>query len=163
MASAAAIGRLFPTNLVMLCHSVPLRSMSTWRSYSLRKIRHFGDSSSTGYLYFSTSPAPPPDLQRLMKQQQENLQKQRREKIRSTVNYVIAAGLAALGLSFAAVPLYRVFCQTFSYGGTVVDDIKGKSVAGMKPVNNRLIRISFRADTAGGIRWKFQPQQSEVH
>ncbi|CAG0910836.1 unnamed protein product [Cyprideis torosa] len=33
----------------------------------------------------------------------------------------------------------------------------------MKPVNNRLIRISFRADTAGGIRWKFQPQQSEVH
>lgn len=32
-------------------------------------------------------------------------------KIRSTLYYVTAAGVLAAGLSYAAVPLYRMFCQ----------------------------------------------------
>lgn len=32
-------------------------------------------------------------------------------KNRSTLNYVIALGVMTVGLSYAAVPLYRIFCQ----------------------------------------------------
>lgn len=32
-------------------------------------------------------------------------------KIRSTLNYMIAMGVMTVGLSYAAVPLYRIFCQ----------------------------------------------------
>lgn len=33
------------------------------------------------------------------------------KKIRSTLNYMIALGVMTVGLSYAAVPLYRIFCQ----------------------------------------------------
>ena len=34
-----------------------------------------------------------------------------KKRIRTTLNYVAATGILALGLTYAAVPLYRVFCQ----------------------------------------------------
>lgn len=34
-----------------------------------------------------------------------------KHKIRSTLNYMIAVGVMTVGLSYAAVPLYRIFCQ----------------------------------------------------
>lgn len=35
----------------------------------------------------------------------------RKKKIKSTLYYVSAAGVLTVGLSYAAVPLYRMFCQ----------------------------------------------------
>lgn len=34
---------------------------------------------------------------------------------RSTLNYVIAVGVMTVGLSYAAVPLYRIFCQVYYF------------------------------------------------
>lgn len=34
-----------------------------------------------------------------------------KKQIRSTLNYMIALGVMTVGLSYAAVPLYRIFCQ----------------------------------------------------
>lgn len=34
-----------------------------------------------------------------------------KKDVRSTLNYVIALGVLTVGLSYAAVPLYRIFCQ----------------------------------------------------
>lgn len=34
-----------------------------------------------------------------------------KRQIRSTLNYMIALGVMTVGLSYAAVPLYRIFCQ----------------------------------------------------
>lgn len=34
-----------------------------------------------------------------------------KHKIKSTLNYMIAVGVMTVGLSYAAVPLYRIFCQ----------------------------------------------------
>lgn len=34
-----------------------------------------------------------------------------RKNARSTMNYMIALGVMTVGLSYAAVPLYRIFCQ----------------------------------------------------
>lgn len=42
---------------------------------------------------------------------QQNLSADRKLKLRSTLYYVTAAGVLAVGLSYAAVPLYRMFCQ----------------------------------------------------
>lgn len=43
---------------------------------------------------------------------------------RSTLYYIAAAGVLALGLSYAAVPLYRIFCQVGQFG----------SVSGVPPL-----------------------------
>jgi cytochrome c oxidase assembly protein subunit 11 len=62
-----------------------------------------------------------------------------------------------LGLSFAAVPLYRIFCQITGYGGTPRID------AGASPgVVDRTITIRFNADVHSGMPWKFAPAQKQV-
>jgi hypothetical protein len=38
---------------------------------------------------------------------------EREKKLRSTVYYVVAAAVLTAGLSYAAVPLYRMFCQVY--------------------------------------------------
>lgn len=64
------------------------------------------------------------------------------------------AGLVALmlGLSFAAVPLYQLFCQVTGYGGTT------QRAEGLPAeVLEQRISIRFDANTAQGIAWRFKP------
>ncbi len=67
----------------------------------------------------------------------------------------IVAGM--IGLSFASVPLYRLFCQVTGYGGTT-------QVAEAPPgaVAERVIKVRFNADTAPELPWYFKPVQREI-
>ena len=47
------------------------------------------------------------------------LPKTTKERNKTTLLYLISAAVATVGASYAAVPLYRVFCQSTNYGGTV--------------------------------------------
>jgi cytochrome c oxidase assembly protein subunit 11 len=77
-------------------------------------------------------------------------------------NRVLALTLAGvmggmLGLSFAAVPLYRLFCQVTGYGGIPRID------AGASPgMVDRQITIRFNADTHTAMPWKFAPAQRQT-
>lgn len=77
-------------------------------------------------------------------------------------NTVIAGGLAAVivamtGLSFAAVPLYRMFCAATGFGGTPITS--GPAAPG---ATVRTIEVRFNADTNPGLPWAFAPVQREV-
>ncbi len=65
--------------------------------------------------------------------------------------------LGMVGLSFASVPLYRLFCQVTGYGGTT-------QVAEAAPgaMSDRVIKVRFNADTAPGLPWRFKPVQREI-
>ncbi|KAK9880766.1 hypothetical protein WA026_013087 [Henosepilachna vigintioctopunctata] len=91
-----------------------------------------------------------------------HMQDPQKKKIRSTLYYVTAAGIVTVGLSYAAVPLYRMFCQAYSYGGTISAGHDAKKVEGMSPIRNRPIKIKFNADTATSMKWNFKPQQKEI-
>jgi len=67
----------------------------------------------------------------------------------------IVAGM--VGLSFAAVPLYRLFCQVTGYGGTT-------QVAEAVPtaVSEREITVRFNADVDPQLPWSFSPMQRAV-
>lgn len=86
----------------------------------------------------------------------------RNKKIRSTLYYVSAAGVLTVGLSYAAVPLYRMFCQAYSYGGTTSVGHDTSKIEAMKSLKHRPIRVLFNADTASSMRWNFKPQQNEI-
>ena len=62
-----------------------------------------------------------------------------------------------VGMSFAAVPLYRMFCAATGYGGT--PKIGAGRSAG---VSGQTIRVRFNADTNPGLPWTFAPDQKEV-
>uniref|UniRef100_T1JEH7 Cytochrome c oxidase assembly protein COX11, mitochondrial n=1 Tax=Strigamia maritima TaxID=126957 RepID=T1JEH7_STRMM len=67
-----------------------------------------------------------------------------------------------VGLSYAAVPMYRIFCQATSYGGEISRDIDSDKVEKMKPIAHRQIKIQFNADTSSNMQWNFKPQQREI-
>lgn len=61
------------------------------------------------------------------------------------------------GLSFAAVPLYRLFCEATGYGGT-----PQIGPAASPGVIDRRITVRFDANTSPGLPWRFSPEQNQV-
>lgn len=59
----------------------------------------------------------------------------------NTVRYIVATTIVVLGLSYAAVPLYRLFCQASGYGGTVTKTDAGEKVEQMEPDRERSIVV----------------------
>ncbi|KAL8619240.1 Cytochrome c oxidase assembly protein cox11, mitochondrial [Nucella lapillus] len=81
---------------------------------------------------------------------------------RTGLIYVCAAGIFMLGMSYAGVPLYRMFCQATGLGGTISRGHDTSKVETMQSVPERLLNIRFNADVASSMRWNFKPQQVEV-
>jgi cytochrome c oxidase assembly protein subunit 11 len=69
---------------------------------------------------------------------------------------VVAVMVAA---SYAAVPLYRLFCQITGFGGTT--QIATAPAAG-PAADGRVIRVSFDATVNSGLPWSFEPEQRFV-
>jgi cytochrome c oxidase assembly protein subunit 11 len=65
---------------------------------------------------------------------------------------MFAASMA--GMAYAAVPLYRWFCQTTGFGGTTQ---QAKTVPG--EVLARTLAIRFDTNVVGGLPWKFAPER----
>ncbi|KAJ4728578.1 Cytochrome c oxidase assembly protein COX11, mitochondrial [Melia azedarach] len=80
--------------------------------------------------------------------------------------YLTVLVFAMVGSSYAAVPLYRRFCQATGYGGTVQrkESVEEKIARHTKDgtVTTREIVVQFNADVADGMPWKFVPTQREV-
>jgi cytochrome c oxidase assembly protein subunit 11 len=70
---------------------------------------------------------------------------------------VIAA--AMLGLGFAAVPLYRMFCQVTGLGGTTQRASETEAVAAAQDATGAKISIRFDASMDRGMPWEFRPEQ----
>ncbi|KAH9412572.1 Cytochrome c oxidase assembly protein cox11, mitochondrial [Dermatophagoides pteronyssinus] len=86
------------------------------------------------------------------------------EKNRSTAMLLTALVVIVLGLSYAAVPLYRIYCQKTGTGLQAVakvDEINEK-VANMKKITDRKIRVKFEAEKSSRLAWNFQPSQPSV-
>jgi len=79
-----------------------------------------------------------------------------RRNIRTMWGLFAFTGLM-IGMAFAAVPLYDLFCKVTGFGGTTQ-----VAEAATKPVGERTMRIRFNADVSGNLPWSFEPLQREV-
>lgn len=72
---------------------------------------------------------------------------------------VVLVVVTMIGASFAAVPLYRVFCQITGFGGT-------PQLADAAPnedeILDRKITVKFNTDTARNIPWSFSADKREI-
>ena len=57
-----------------------------------------------------------------------------------------------LALTFASVPLYRIFCQVTGYGGT----IQRVNTASEIILDDEIL-VRFDANVSGGLNWEFEP------
>jgi cytochrome c oxidase assembly protein subunit 11 len=72
----------------------------------------------------------------------------------AVVTASIACGM--VGVAYAAVPLYQLFCQVTGFGGTT----QRAEAAPLKPLD-KTIRITFDANVNHGLSWVFKPVQHE--
>ena len=70
--------------------------------------------------------------------------------------------LAMLGLGYAAVPLYDLFCRVTGFGGTTQQASQSDADLAARfaqSAGTRQISIRFDASTARNLNWAFEPAQ----
>jgi len=73
-----------------------------------------------------------------------------------------AGALAMLGLGYAAVPLYDLFCRVTGFGGTTQKASESDAEMAERFAQSagaRTISIRFDGSTARDIPWTFEPEQ----
>lgn len=73
----------------------------------------------------------------------------------AALSATVAAGM--VGLSFASVPLYRIFCQVTGFGGTTQ-----RADAAPAEATEHYVTVRFDANTAGSLSWLFEPAQRSM-
>ena len=68
-----------------------------------------------------------------------------------------AVVVGMVGLAYASVPLYRLFCQVTGFGGTTQ-----RAEAAPEKTADRRMTILFDANTAGSLPWTFEPVQRSL-
>ena len=76
--------------------------------------------------------------------------------------YAAALVIGVLGVSYASVPLYKVFCQATGYGGTTQQATEEQFKAARPVPGARQLTVMFNADTSAAMPWTFKPQQAAV-
>ncbi|TXH37257.1 MAG: cytochrome c oxidase assembly protein [Rhodospirillaceae bacterium] len=82
-------------------------------------------------------------------------QRDRRNRTLMMVLSGIVFGM--VGLAFASVPLYNLFCKATGYQGTPRQVASNTSKA-----SSRIVTVTFNADVAGNLGWRFQPKQKSM-
>ena len=63
-----------------------------------------------------------------------------------------------VGAAYAAVPFYNWFCRTTGFNGTTQVATSAPSSAPLA----RTIAVRFDSNVAGGLPWKFEPEQTQI-
>jgi cytochrome c oxidase assembly protein subunit 11 len=79
----------------------------------------------------------------------------RRHRTIAATCAVIVASM--VGLSFAAVPLYRIYCQVTGYAGTTQRAEKAS-----EKMLDRTLTVHFDANVASDLPWSFEPEQRKL-
>ena len=77
---------------------------------------------------------------------------------KKNLRVAVAAGcvfIAMVGLAYASVPLYKIFCQKTGFGGTTQRATKAPDKA-----TDTFINVRFDANTSSELNWRFQPKQT---
>ena len=83
---------------------------------------------------------------------------------------LIAAAIGMIGVAYACVPLYRLFCAKTGYNGTtqrVTFDASGSPIAPARSVTqpqtkDRYITVSFDSNVDSALPWDFGPDVKNV-
>ena len=78
-------------------------------------------------------------------------------KIRITAFSSLLIVFLMVASAYAAVPLYKLFCQVTGFAGTTQ-----KAEFLPDKVSDRIIRVQFDANVGKGLSWHFYPAQREV-
>ncbi|GMH36641.1 hypothetical protein BSKO_04514 [Bryopsis sp. KO-2023] len=86
--------------------------------------------------------------------------------------YLLAVVVGMVGLTYASVPLYRMFCQATGYGGTVREGASVEEKLKARAENPdaemeaaaaaRELTVAFASNVVDGMPWTFLPTQTSI-
>jgi cytochrome c oxidase assembly protein subunit 11 len=76
---------------------------------------------------------------------------------RRTAWVLAAAAAGMVGLSYASVPLYRLYCQLTGFDGTPI-----RATSLPAAVGSHEVTVHFNAEVGRGMPWIFRPVQREL-
>ncbi|KAI0926098.1 hypothetical protein AcV5_008650 [Taiwanofungus camphoratus] len=149
--SFAAINKCHHKQLPRLCRTSGQRI--SWTSVPPKAWR----TMSTGASSSGSSPPPRPSRHHVSRQAAYAARN------RSLLMYTSAVIVLAVGATYAAVPLYRMFCAATGFAGTPQVGMGKFEAERLVPVENaKRIKVHFNADTSDALPWTFTPQQKFV-
>ncbi len=78
-------------------------------------------------------------------------------KMHHTALACAAVAVGMVGLAFASVPLYSLFCKVTGFDGTpIIRDANSSEVL------DRTISVRLDANVSPGLKWRFAPETPEV-
>jgi cytochrome c oxidase assembly protein subunit 11 len=89
-----------------------------------------------------------------MQARSENANKTRHRAVAMACAVVVGA---MVGMAYAAVPLYRLFCQSTGFGGTTQTAVKPST-----KFSDVEVVVRFDANVAPGLAWSFEPVTKPV-
>lgn len=107
-----------------------------------------------------------PGQRRLYSKGEQQAKQEWSESNVSAGMYTASMFIAMLGMSYAAVPLYRLFCASTGYSGTPVIDSSRFGAERLVPQDidgRKRIRITFESNTSDSLPWTFKPEVREVY
>ncbi|PWC49879.1 cytochrome C oxidase assembly protein [Azospirillum sp. TSA6c] len=79
----------------------------------------------------------------------------RRNRLVLGTLFGLVAGM--IGLTYASVPLYNLFCSVTGFGGTTQ-----RAEQAAARVVERTVTVRFNADTNAALPWAFRPEQKDL-
>jgi cytochrome c oxidase assembly protein subunit 11 len=76
-------------------------------------------------------------------------------RILAVLGFVV---IGMVGLAYASVPLYQLFCQVTGYGGTT----QVTSDAAVEVVAGHPVKVRFDANTSPSLKWRFEAVDAPV-
>lgn len=79
-----------------------------------------------------------------------------------TALFALLGALAMLGLGYAAVPLYQLFCQVTGFGGTTQRATEGEAALAAQTsqtLGAQSISVRFDGNVDPALGWSFKPEQ----
>ncbi|KAJ1922228.1 Cytochrome c oxidase assembly protein cox11, mitochondrial [Mycoemilia scoparia] len=94
-----------------------------------------------------------------MRLYQEHLKKRNMTSLLYAGSFLITF----VGIAYAAVPLYRIFCKRTGFMGAPKTDVVIRDENTLRPLEgHRPLKIKFSAQVSGTLDWKFIPEQTGV-
>ena len=81
----------------------------------------------------------------------------RRSRNLRTIGVLATVAVGMVGMAYASVPLYRIFCQVTGFGGTTQ-----VATAGSDRVLDRTMTVRFDANVNPELAWAFEPAQRSM-
>ena len=139
------------------------------RLFSAHLLRPYLFKTILPRLSSSTPSLPQRSAPKKFEQSFEEFERNEKNRNVDIALYMSSMAILMLGLTYASVPLYKLFCEATGFDGVVKKNEDDATIAAnVRQLPNRMaksdpmIRVNFSSTPSSLLPWSFEPEQSDI-